>query len=210
MAARAETTARVAHTVCLGRHGLPTSSPSAHRPPAGPTVQREGPTVRPHRACSMRKPDNTYIDIATPRARRSTQEAKLRRATPAPPQPQQHPLARAAAHRAGQHAQAPHIICDFACSTRCAHRGPLERNSTFFIAPKLENRAETIMIAKICSPLERVPATPKKWADTILVPNHQKSIVAVPAGTRQVGAPNKCAVPAHTSRTPKHVADLEF
>ena len=57
---------------------------------------------------------------------------------------------------------------------------------------------------------ERVPATPKKWADTILVPNHQKSIVAVPAGTRQVGAPNKCAVPAHTSRTPKHVADLEF
>jgi hypothetical protein len=100
----------------------------------------------------MRKPDNTYIDIATPRARRSTQEAKLRRATPAPPQPQQHPLARAAAHRAGQHAQAPHIICDFACSTRCAHRGPLERNSTFFIAQKLENRAETI--AKICSPLE--------------------------------------------------------
>ena len=58
----------------------------------------------------------------------------------------------------------------------------------------------------IWHPLERVPATPKKWADTILVPNHQKSIVAVPAGTRQVGAPNKCAVPAHTSRTPKHVA----
>ena len=37
---------------------------------------------------------------------------------------------------------------------------------------------------------EYVPATQKKWADTILVPEHQKSMVAVPAGTRQVGAPN--------------------
>ena len=48
----------------------------------------------------------------------------------------------------GMH-QAPHFQRDSTCSTRCAHRGTLERNSSIFLAQKLEIRAAAI--AKTCS-----------------------------------------------------------
>jgi hypothetical protein len=50
----------------------------------------------------------------------------------------------AAAHHRMRDAHAPHFQRNSVCSTRCAHSGALERNSTIFIAQKLEIRAAAI------------------------------------------------------------------